>query len=247
MQMADGPGRLSRAITLFLAEQIHLCTSAIGQVMQPCIASGGFVISGTAFDTETGVDFAQQCEPPGDYVLLTHLVLNSEANSVSYRLMRCIDGSLLDSGEVPISVEDLEPAFTRLAARVKRMLCQKAHADAVSPPAAYEVPKASWFTDYQLRLEQLLAIRWASMSAAPREHLSGEREIIAGMLALCLASPASVSTRILLLESLRRMKEFNPRIIAEFREKLLLLQKEHPLPGVETEGLDDFVATLVSD
>ena len=79
------------------------------------------------------------------------------------------------------------------------------------------------------------------MGNTRREFLSGEREIIAGMLHLCLAEPANVSIRIMFFDSLRRMKEICPQVIAEFRDKLRLLQKEHPAPEMARRALDEML------
>ncbi len=59
--------------------------------------------------------------------------------------------------------------------------------------------------------------------------LNGEREILDGNLQLCMACPESVSTRILLAQTLLAMKKVRPDILPEFKDKIALLQKEKPL------------------
>jgi tetratricopeptide (TPR) repeat protein len=111
MQIADTNGRITRAVTTFLCEQLHLRTSAVGQVMQPWIAPGGLMISGQPWDAETAIDQAKACTPQGDYVVLTHLVATSQPYTLSYRLLRCIDGSLLDNASFHFDLANAEPTF----------------------------------------------------------------------------------------------------------------------------------------
>lgn len=55
--------------------------------------------------------------------------------------------------------------------------------------------------------------------------------MIDGNLQLCLAEPDNVVPRIVLAQMLSWMKKIRPQVVAEFREKIQLLQKEKPLSG----------------
>jgi hypothetical protein len=68
------------------------------------------------------------------------------------------------------------------------------------------------------------------MDGVPVTFLHGERDIIDGNLQLCLAEPENLIPRILLAQTLLRMKKIRPQVVAEFRDKVLLLEKEKPLP-----------------
>jgi hypothetical protein len=228
LQMADIPGRISRGVTLFLCEQIHLRTNALCQVLQPWIAPGGFTLSGKPWVLETAIDQAKACQPSSDYVILIHLVATSRPYRLSFRLIRCIDGSPLDSHSIDLDPENLEPAYRQLAKRILQSIDRHAHVDSIAQPAAYHVPEGGCFNDYQLRLEQALAVRVAAMGDTRPDFLSGEHEVITGMLHLCLATPSSVSARIMLFDTLRRLKEVSPQVPAEFRERIEMLQKGIP-------------------
>jgi hypothetical protein len=67
------------------------------------------------------------------------------------------------------------------------------------------------------------------MDGRARGSVSGEREIIEGDLHLCLACPENVVTRVLLAQTVSTMKNVHPDILGEFRDKLMLLQKEKAL------------------
>jgi hypothetical protein len=68
------------------------------------------------------------------------------------------------------------------------------------------------------------------MDGVRANFFSGEREIIDGNLQLCLAWPQNVGARLLLIQTASTMKKVRPDILAEFKDKLNLLQKEKPLP-----------------
>jgi hypothetical protein len=76
--------------------------------------------------------------------------------------------------------------------------------------------------------------------------LSGEREIIEGNLHLCLAHPESQSVRILLAQTLLAMKKIRLDVVAEFRDKVELLQKQHPLPGAAQGVIDRLINECMS-
>ena len=229
-QLADTNGRITRALTLFLSEQLHLRTDAVGQVIQPWILPDGFMLSGKEWESEFAIDQARGCQPPGDYIVLTHLFATSQPQTISFRLLRCIDGTLLGSGSAPVDPANLEPCFLQLADEIMASLCQQAAVDPIQTPTAYRIPRGLAFSDYQLRLEQALAVRVSAMESTSPEFLNGAREIIAGNLHLCLDEPDNVTTRILLAETLGRMKNVHPQVIEEFRDKVRTLQKEMPVP-----------------
>jgi hypothetical protein len=106
----------------------------------------------------------------------------------------------------------------------------------------YQLPDAGGLANYLLRIEQLLAVRCAGMDGVAG-RLSGEREIIDGMIQLCLRFPHNVPARLLLVEALRGMNRVKPSLLPEFSEKIALLQKDQPLPepahGVVREMLSE--------
>ena len=111
------------------------------------------------------------------------------------------------------------------------LLREHAGLEPVTPPPHYTVPRGAAFSHYLIRLEQLLSVRCytADPSAASNE-LHGEREIIDGDIALCLLEPANALPRLLLAQTLKRLAKIRPEIVAEYRDKITLLETQHPLP-----------------
>src|SRR5205085_1370683 len=89
-QMADVQGRLSRALPLFLAEQVEFNTLARVQTLVPWIMSegGGFILSGFAWKDEEAASYSRESEIKSDYVVTTHLKTQAEPWTVELRLIR---------------------------------------------------------------------------------------------------------------------------------------------------------------
>jgi hypothetical protein len=231
-QMADTPGRLSRALPLFWAEQVEFGSEARAQTLVPWVADNapGFVLGGVPWKDEDAANYARQGEIKNDYIVTAHLKPNAEPWAMDVRLIRTIDAKCLGtlSGSFPSAKP--EEGIPALAQQLLVLLREQAEVEPVPDPPLYQVPGAPHFAYYLLRLEQLLAVRCAGMDGVPSGFLSGEREIIDGNLQLCLDFPQNVGARILLAQTLLAMKKPRPDILPEFKDKLLLLQKEKPLP-----------------
>ena len=232
LQRADAAGRITRALSLFLSEQFHLRSDGSGVVLQPFVqgSSGGLVLAGQPWSAEAAAEHARQCEPPADYVVVTHLDLTCKTPTLSLRLVRTIDGTVLESCEAHVDLQRPEGAFTLLAERTLASLKQRAGIERCDAPAWYQVPTGELFADYQLRIEQLLAATACQLDGSRRDFLSGEREMVAGDLELCLREPVNAMTRLLLFALLGRLQAIHPQVVAEYRGKVERLQAEHPLP-----------------
>jgi tetratricopeptide (TPR) repeat protein len=230
-QLADAPGRMSRALPLFLAEQVEFNSNARVQTLIPWIAEevGGFVLCGVAWDDQDAVNYARQGQIKSDYIVITHLKVQAEPWNVELRLVRTIDGKLLGSLTAAFPSAKPETAIPDLAEKLFGLLVEQAEVERQTPPPIYNIPHEQNFPYYLLRLEQLLAVRCSAMDGVRANFLSGEREIIDGNLQLCLAWPQNVGARLLLIQTLLTMKKARPDILTEFKDKLNLLQKEKQL------------------
>ena len=229
-QLSDAPGRLSRSLPLFLAEQVEFRTTATALTLIPCLASGtrAFVLSPVPWKNEDATDYARRGEPPGDYVVIVHLKTQSVTWSVELRLVRTIDTKCLAELRAEFLPTKVEAAIPDLADQLLTALAPEV--ESISPPKLYQFPIGGQFQFYLLRLEQLLATRCSAIKGAPPDFLTGPREIIDGNIQLCLASEDNIPARLLLASTLVAMKRVRPDVVDEFRDKLSLLQKEHPLP-----------------
>ena len=229
IRMADGPGRLSRALTLYFAEQVEFATAAITRTLVPWITkpSPSFAVSGVAWEDSGAAAHARTGERPADFVVTTHLRCTVEPWRIELRLVRTIDAKCLAEAATPCSSADPALALPLMTRELLGAL--SAHADLPAQIPKIPLGPSPATSAYLLRLEQLLAVRTAGIEPA-RSNLSGEREILAGQLQLCLDHPENLPARLIFAHTLRGMKKVRPDILAEFRIRTDLLQTEKPLP-----------------
>ncbi|MGC3988943.1 MAG: tetratricopeptide repeat protein [Chthoniobacteraceae bacterium] len=246
-QLSDIQGRLSRAVPLWLAEQLNFHSNASVQTLVPWVMgeAPGFVLSGKAWDDEMLATQGRQTEPKNDYVVGVHINTTVTPWQVELRLVRTIDGQCLATHSGEFSLDTPEPGMQALAKSLLTLLREHTDVQSATPPELYQVPGPSYFASYLLRLEQLLTVRCAGMEEVKSNFLHGEREVVDGNLQLCLEFPQSVNLRILLAQTLLILKRVRPEVPQEYREKIALLQKEKPLPepaqGIVQKLLDEAV------
>jgi tetratricopeptide (TPR) repeat protein len=230
-QMADTPGRLSRALPLFLAEQIHFSAEAQVQTLVPWITDElpGFVLSGKRWEDEEAAAYARADGVKADYIVISHLDAKTEPWAIDLRLVRAIDGKCLADTTTSFPSKHPEAIIPTLAHQLLAKLTEHAEIRPEPAPADYHVPSGLHFPFYLLHLEQLLAARCGTMEGVPKDFLSGEREIVNGNIQLCLGDPKSLPARLLLLQTFAALVKVRPELIPEFRDKFTLLQKDKPL------------------
>jgi tetratricopeptide (TPR) repeat protein len=231
-QMADSAGRMSRALPLFLAEQTEFRGGTRTQTIVPWITSGeggGFVLSGLPWEDDQLLEFCRQGEVKSDYIVVTHLKVNSDDCQAELRLIRVQDGKRLGKLDASFSFTNPATAVVQLGRQLLDLLAEAAKTKLHSAPLLYQLPEIPHFSDYLLRLEQLLAVRCGSMDNVGKNFLSGERDIIDGNLNLCLRLPRNPTTRIVLVETLAAMHKIRPEVVREYADKVALLQTEMPL------------------
>ncbi len=226
--VAEALGRMTRSLPLYLAEQAEMRTAVAGRAMLPWAvgARGGFVVSGQCWPDATAVQAVSNPENRSDYVVSVHVDAEVEPWTAMLAFLRASDGVRIGEIEVEFASAEPEAELPRLADEVVELLSAFGEADA---PVAYAVPEGKAFRSYLLRLEQLLAVRCATMEGIPAQFLTNERGILEGEFALCAAAPESVPARLLLLETLGAMERVRPEIAAEFRERFMELARERPI------------------
>ncbi|MGA2217991.1 MAG: tetratricopeptide repeat protein, partial [Terracidiphilus sp.] len=242
-QLADAPGRLSRSLPLFLAEQVWFNTNARTQILTPTIegTARAFVLSGVSWQDEAAARYASWGERKSDFVVVTHLQCAGEQWKAALRIIRTDNHEVLDQFEVTFPMEQPNDAIQQLTQSLLSLLCSSAPVARRESPKLYQVPVDASFPLYLLRLEQLLAIRFAAMDGPQSSFLHGERDIIDGNMQLCVDCPDNIVTRILLARTLLSMRAARPELIKEFKGKIELLQRKKPLPQPAQEILNNLI------
>jgi tetratricopeptide (TPR) repeat protein len=243
-QIADAPGRMSRALPLFLAEQVSFASEAKVQTFIPWISegSGGFVLSGVAWTDGDALECVRRSESKTKYVVVTHLTTGSDPWSVDLRVLQTSSGERVAELQSFFAQPIPGEPVIELSHRLINLITEQLHVKGATIPL-YRVPDTESIPNYLLRLEQLLAVRCAGLEALSREFLYVEREIIDGNLQLCLTCPDNIASRILLVQTLLTMNKIKPEVVREFIERVAMLQKDKPL----AEPAQTIVQQMLSD
>ena len=193
-------------------------------------AHPAFVLGGVPWTNGEALPLIGDDETPPECMVVTHLRTVAEPWHLDLRLVRTADSKVLGTLAAEFPMAQPGPALDKLAGELLSLLTRETGFERLSPPELYRVPAGASFPYYLLRLEQLLAVRCSGMDEASHGTLSGERDILDGNLQLCLAEPDNVVVRLVLAETLRRMRKVRPAAVDEVRDKIRLLQREKPLP-----------------
>jgi tetratricopeptide (TPR) repeat protein len=246
MELSDAPGRLSRALPLFLAEQLFCTTSARVTTLVPWVMkpSSGFLFAGTPWTDDLAVSAARPGTPAATYVVTIHLIAKSDPWNMTFRILRFSDAACLGTHSVDFSPNEPEVALRAFAQAARDALLRIAALSPQEQPAAYTVPQGSAFTSYLMHLEQLLATRCATMDGVGSHFLNAPRAIIETNLASCLQTPTNALVRIVFAETLAKMASSMPDVVREYREKVTMLQKDAPLSGPPADVVQRILASV---
>ncbi len=226
----DNSGRISRAYPS------STCGRFISRPMRQVLLSSpqhkisGFAVFGRPYDDGDICDLAKQNDRPDFLVGLT-VGIATQPTELSIRLVRAADGIRIVEMQVASDTQDLSLAGERVAEITQLMLVKHVGVRTIRPPKWYRTPTGPDFFNYLLRLEQQLAVTCMNLDFLEGGGLIGEHEILDGIIHLCVSQPDNELVRMVLVQTLRQMKKVHPALLAEYREKLELLQREHPLKG----------------
>ena len=244
MQMADALGRLSRALPLFLAEQLEFHTAARVRTLLPRVTQGGsgFVLRGGEWSDAEAMESAFEAELTPDFVVKVHLLAMTPEWTLQATVLRAADSTSLGQVQATCPAGQPEVAVMTLAGELIRLLAQSG-LTAETPSPFYRLPEGPALANYMIRLEQLLAVRSAITAGDEPPAIAGERDILEGTLFLALQQSQSPAVRALLAGMVVAMRRIRPEIVEEFTDRLTMLQRDRPLG----EPMDEIVTDMVTD
>ncbi|MGH9967100.1 MAG: tetratricopeptide repeat protein [Pyrinomonadaceae bacterium] len=142
LQMANAPGRMSRALPLYLAERIEFSCQARVQTWLPWMANGGFVVSGVTWTEQSVVEYNRLAADKSDYVVVVHLKTKSEAWQAELRLLQAEDGHCLATLDSSFTPSSPSMGISDLAQRLAHLLTEKADFKRRVTPPLYQLPDA---------------------------------------------------------------------------------------------------------
>lgn len=246
-QMADAPGRLSRALPIALAEQIHFRTDAAAYALIPWAQGQGFVLFGKPYEAKALRELVSRQELKMDYCVYITVSTVSTPWKLKAQLMRVSDGEMV--GAVTAAANPNRPGvgIEKFLFNVRNLIVKWSNVHQRKAPEWYQLPRGAELSDYLLRLEQLLAVNCMNLDFFEGGGLSGEREILDGTLQFCVRNPKSETARMLLTQILLQMKKARPEIITEFLEKVGSLQDEYPIKGRVGDAIAGAINRVCND
>jgi tetratricopeptide (TPR) repeat protein len=242
-QPTDALGRMSRAIPLYLAEQVTLRTNAKGSFLQPWMPQGGFVLLGVPWD----LDFLKNANVMTDYAVFMHIQAVSEPWQVEFDLIRVLDGQSASSWTQSINPQDPSAGIRQLEDELLTQLAGAANITSCLAPNGLESPDVAWLAHFTGVMEQALAVSCASIEGLADNFLYAERSIFNSLLQLSLQIPSNARMRMLLLSSIHREIKRKPDVAWEYKDRLARLQKEHAIDGAVGELIASATQMLVGE
>ncbi|MEN3297753.1 MAG: hypothetical protein V7642_7006 [Burkholderiales bacterium] len=230
-RLEDDLGRLSRALPLFLAEQVYFAIQARVKTLIPWSSGdvGMFLLGSADWPDQKAARCARGSGVEGDYVVITHLKSQTNPWTVELRLVRTNDGKCIGNLRSFFTFAAPGDAIRQFARQLLALLAERLSAEPEAPSPLYQLPNSACFTSYLLRLEQLLGLRCSARDRV--RGAGGERKVIETSFQVCRACPENVPLRIVLVHTLLAAKTIKPAILQEYSERIMLLQKEFPLDG----------------
>ncbi len=231
---AEGPaalakdlGRITRALPMYLAEELYLGTRAKSSFVLPWMKQGGFVLSPQPWTRES---LPPDPAPP-QLILFTHIEAaqspwnvrltleqprRPEAAAISIR--QSIDPGNVAQGVVAL----LETVMMRAS-----VLLSLQRQDAEPSLAA---PDSGRLSAYLSALEQALAVWLAVREDVGDAFLNPERAVFDQLFEVCENGARLLRPRMLLVTALEQRARRRPDLVNEYLGKLLPLQEKHA-PG----------------
>jgi tetratricopeptide (TPR) repeat protein len=227
-QVIDGAGRLSRALPLFLAEQVDMRCASTGRAMLPwavtqqaALAQSGFAVATAPWTEQMAAQSVAADAVASDYVVTVHIDARVEPWTAELVFVRTSDGARIGEVDAEFPSASPEDGLLDLADEVVELLGDE------MASRGYTLP--IHFSAYLARLEQLLAIRCAAMEGVAPTFLQGEQDILEGNLQHSLAEPDNLPSRLLLLETFNALDRLRPEVTANYRVRLERLLADAPL------------------
>lgn len=216
-------GRLTRALPLFLSEEVFLRTAAQVTFLLPWMSQGGFILSARPWTREfLGAELS------ADAVVFMHV----DATAPAWKLRVRIEdsqgrevGAFEHAFALASAGHDTLTLLHEVVARVTN-LTSVAREEPQTPLAT---PPAELLPGYFAAIEQALAVSLAARAPGGGHFLHQERAIFDHLLDVALHAGDALRPRMLLVTALENESRRRADIAREYLAKLQLLQQRHPL------------------
>ncbi len=221
-------GRLSRALPMFLAEEVFLRSHARASFLLPWMKQGGFILSAKPWTTA----FLPPDHVAPDLIVFLHV----DARAAPWLIKVTIENTQRQAPPVvferafgPATAgEDVVALLDDVMSRLTILLALRR--EEMTPALA--TPPQSLLPGYLAGIEQALAVGLAARQQTGSDtFLHQERSIFDHLLDVALHGSQLLRPRMLLVNALENQARRRKDIVAEYLDKLALLQDKHALPA----------------
>lgn len=242
-QKTDKEGTLSRAIPLFLTEQVQMTTSAKAVMLTPVIAGdGSFVLSAKPWPQDSLLEMARGSNV--DYILSGHLVAHGIMWEFQATFVNVKEATVVEKFSQPIDANNPAKNVQKLSERVKELLFQHCNVITQKPPIKYQLPQKEIFNMYLDGISQSLALSVATANESDGNQLYGERSMFDCLLNLALDDTNSDISRLMFVSALAKNKAYGSNIYPDYRKKVEKLLRDYPLSGIAGDVAEKTLAAL---
>lgn len=240
LQQTDLLGQVTRSIPLFLAEEVHLRTTARASTLLAVSPRQGILLLGTPWDLEA----FKKSGISANLLVLLHVDARTTPWLLQFSAYEWPDAEPLAKWEIPYVLEQPLEALSAAREHLFQLIKTLPSVQTIPVAPVLDGPSESRLPAYVRSLEDGLLFTLAAPAAVasdtrppgqdpPSElpSLWGDRALIDRQLHLAVATPESARSRLLLLSSLEKQARRRPDIVREYLPKLDLLQERTPLPA----------------
>jgi tetratricopeptide (TPR) repeat protein len=238
-QPTNDLGRLTRALPLFLAEEVYLRSNARTAFLLPWMKQGGFILSAKPWTQA----FLPPDHTPPDLIVFLHVDARETPWLLNVRIenmQRNAAPVIFERAFTPATAgEDVMGLLNDLLTRLTILLALRRE------DAGLETPPENLLPGYLAGIEQALAVGLAARQPDTPNFLYQERAIFDHLFDVAIYGQRLLRPRMLLVNALEAQSRRRKDVAAEYLDKLALLQEKHALPpGPGVELVTQAVAAL---
>jgi tetratricopeptide (TPR) repeat protein len=241
----DNHGTLSRVIPLFLAEQIHMLTTASGLMITPVGSDGEMASKGKAYSEDALLDMAQRIR--ADYLICGRLDVSASPWKVELTIRRV--GSRTTQARIIAPVNPFSPGadILNLSRRLQGVVLEKCDVQRCIRPISYHIPTGESLDLFVEALSESLAMSAATAPGCGASMLYLERSILQYLLDLAIQEPRSDVAQLMFISALAKNKAYGSQVYNQFADKADKLLRDHPLTGYTALAARSTLSDLFPD
>ncbi len=239
---AEAERRWARLIPLFLAEQVHMLTTAESLTLVT-IKTGGsdFYAGQEPFKKEALRTMGRKVE--ADYLLSGHIDATQTPWEVRFDLEALSEAASQHSLVGTMQATNAGADLLEMSRRLQRLVLEETGVHRSLRPIDYRLPLGDCFNLYLDGLSESLTLSAAIRNCSPA-MLYDERSLLDRLLNLALEDTGSDVTRLMFVGALAKSKASGSEVFKQYEVQVKRLLEDHPLTGFARESAEKTLAGL---